>query len=61
MFYLLTAHNWQKWKSTFLTCHCHEIYREEAAGIKSSNFSWKIMIFCKYVKIGAISLKIDIL
>ena len=35
----LTAHNWQKWKSTFRTCHCHEIYREEAAGLKNSN--WK--------------------
>ena len=28
----LTAHNWQKWKSIFLTCHCHEIYKEEAVG-----------------------------
>ena len=30
--HLLTAHNWQKWKSTFLTCPCHKIYREEAVG-----------------------------
>ena len=58
---LLTAHNWQKWKSTFLTCHCHEIYREEAVGLKSSNYTWKIMIFCENVKCGAISLKIGIL
>ena len=35
--YLLTAHNWQKWKSIFLTCSCHEIYRVEADGLKSSN------------------------
>ena len=26
-------------KSTFLTCHCHEIYREEAVGLKSSNYT----------------------
>ena len=35
----LTAHNWQKWKSRFLTCHCHEIYREEMVGLKSSNYT----------------------
>ena len=23
--YWLTSHNWQTWKSRFLTCHCHEI------------------------------------
>ena len=40
----LTAHNWQKWKSTFLTCHYHEIYREEAVGLKSSNYTLKITI-----------------
>ena len=37
----LTAHNWQKWKSTFPTCHCHEIYREEAVGLKNSNYIYK--------------------
>ena len=41
---LLTANNWQKWKSTFLTCHCHEIYRE-AVGLKNSKYTLKIMIF----------------
>ena len=57
----LTAHNWQKWQSTFRTYHCHEIYREEAVGLKK-----KIQLYlknydsCKYVKFGAISLKIDI-
>ena len=25
------AHNWQKWKSRFLICHCHQIYRVEGA------------------------------
>ena len=56
---MLTGHNWQKWKSAFLTCHCHEIYREEAVGLKISNL--KNYDFCEYVKFGAISLKIDIL
>ena len=35
----LTAHNWQKRKSTFLACHFHEIYREEVVGLKSSNYT----------------------
>ena len=29
----LTPHNWQKWKSRFLICHCHKIYRVEAVGL----------------------------
>ena len=55
------VHNWQKWKSTFLSCHCHEIYRVEAIGLKSSNYTLKNYDFCEYVKFVAISLKIDIL
>ena len=47
-----------KMKSTFLTCHCHEIYREEAVALKNSNYTLKIM---KYMEFGVISLKIDIL
>ena len=39
----------------------NEIYREEAVGLKSSNYTLKIYDFCEYVKFGAISLKIDIL
>ena len=35
----LTAHNWQKWKRVFLTCPCHEIYRVEAVGLISSNYT----------------------
>ena len=56
-----TAHNWQKCKSTFLTCHCHEIYRE-AVGLKKVPIIYlkNNYIFCEYVKFGAISLKIDI-
>ena len=41
----LTAHNWQKWKRVFLTCPCHDIYRVEAVGLKSSNYTLKIVIF----------------
>ena len=60
----LTAHNWQKWKSTFFTCHCYEIHREGAVGLKSSNYTLKkfnFFDFCEYVKFGTISLKIGIL
>ena len=35
----LMAYNWQKLKSTFLTCQYHEIYREEAVGLKTSNYT----------------------
>ena len=38
----LTAHNWQKWKRVFLTCPCHNIYRDEAAGLKSCKCTWKL-------------------
>ena len=44
--------NWQKWKSTFLTCPCHEIYRGEAVGLKSSNYTWKVMIFVNMWNLG---------
>ena len=50
---LLKAHSWQKWKSTFLTCPCYEIYRVEAVGLK--NYNYKNFEFCEYVKFGAIS------
>ena len=43
----LTAHNWQKWKRVFLTCPCHKIYRDEAVGLKSCKYTWKITIFVK--------------
>ena len=39
LFLLLTTHNWQKWQSTFLTCACYEIYREEGIGLKNSNYT----------------------
>ena len=37
------------------------MYRKEAVGSKKSNYTWKLTIFCEYVKFGAISGKIDIL
>ena len=41
-----------KMKSTFLTCPFHEIYRVEAAGLKSSSYSLKITTFVKMCKLG---------
>ena len=48
----LTAHNWQKWKRVFLTCLCHEIYRDEAVGLKSYNYTLKITIFVNMWNLG---------
>ena len=50
----LTAHNWQKWTRVFPTCPCHEIYRDEAAGLKSCKYrpTWKITIFVKMWNLG---------
>ena len=52
----LTAHNWQKWKRVLLTCPCHKICRDEAVGLKSCKYTWKITnffceIWCNIVKI----------
>ena len=41
----LTPHNWQKWKRVFLTCPRHEIYGDEAVGLKSCKYTWKITIY----------------
>ena len=49
---VLTAHNWQKWKRVFLTCHCHKIYMDEAVGLKSCKNTWKITIFVKMCNLG---------
>ena len=48
----LRGHNWQKWKRVFLTCPCHEIYRDEAVGLKSCKNTWKITIFVKMWNLG---------
>ena len=55
------AHNWQNWKSRFLTSPCHNIYRVEAVGLSLFNCTFKNYDFCKYVEFGAISWKFDIL
>ena len=49
---VLTGGNWQKWKRVFLTCPCHEIYRDEAVGLKSCKNTWKITIFVKMWNLG---------
>ena len=43
----LTAYSWQKWKRVFLTCPCHEMYRDEPVGLKSCKNTLKITIFVK--------------
>ena len=48
-------------KSTFHTCHCHELYREEAVVKKKFQLYFEDYDFCEYVKFGAISLQINIL
>ena len=48
----LTAHNWQKWKSVFLTCPCLKIDRGEAVVLKSYKHTWKITIFVKVWNLG---------
>ena len=48
----LTGGNWQKWKRVFLKCPCHEIYRDEAVGLKSCKNTWKITIFVKMWNLG---------
>ena len=48
----LTGGNWQKWKRVFLTCPCHEIYRDEAVVLKSCKYTWKITIFVKMWNLG---------
>ena len=48
----LTGGNWQKWKRVFLTSSCHEIYRDEAVGLKSCKNAWKITIFVKMWNLG---------
>ena len=52
IYYYLTTHNWQKWKSTFLTCPCHKIYSEQAVGLESSNYTLKITIFMNMWNFG---------
>ena len=48
----LTAHKWQKWKRVFLTCPSHEIYKDEAVGLKSCKYTWKITIYVNMCNLG---------
>ena len=56
---LCWLNGWQlaKWKRVFLTCPCHEIYRDEAVGLKSCKileklrYLWKCEIWGNIVKI----------
>ena len=61
LYWCLTGGNWQKWKRVFLTCPCHEIYRDEAVGLKSLQKYLKNYDICENVKFGGISWKFDIL
>ena len=42
-------------------CACHEIYREEAVGVKSYNYTLKITIFVNMWNLGQFLQKFDIL
>ena len=44
-----------KLKRVFLTCPCHEIYKDEAVGLKSCKYTWKNYDLREYVEFGAIS------
>ena len=57
----LTGGNWQKWKRVFLKCPCHEIYRDEAVGLKKLQKYLKNYDICENVKFGVMSWKFDIL
>ena len=52
------ANNWQKWKSTILTCPCHKIYRKET--VEKFQLYFENCDFYEHVKFGAISWKIDL-
>ena len=48
-------------ESTFLTCHCHEIYIGKKCLSKNSNYTLKIWSFVKIPNFGHFGLKNDIL
>ena len=54
----LRGHNCQKWKSRFLTCPCHMIYRVEANGLSISNYIFKIAIFVSLWNLGSFRQKL---
>ena len=40
------------WKRAFLTCPCHEIYRDEAVSLKNCNYNFKNTIFVNMCNLG---------
>ena len=40
------------WKRVFLACPCHEIYKDEAVGLKSCKYTWKITIYVNMWNLG---------
>ena len=60
LYFTLTAHNWQNWKRVFLTCPCHEIYKDEAVGLKSCKY-WKITNHVNMWNLGRFAWNFDIL
>ena len=36
----------------FLTCPCHEIYKDEAVGLKTCKYTLKNYDLCEYVEFG---------
>ena len=43
----LTVHHWQKWKRVSLTCPCHNIFRDEAVGLKVAKILEKLQFLWK--------------
>ena len=41
-----------KMKKSILTCPRHEIYRDEAVGLKSRKYTWKITIYVNMWNLG---------
>ena len=46
------GHIWQKWSNIFLTCPGHKIYSEETVGLKSFNYTLKIIVFMNMWNLG---------
>ena len=61
MHVILTAHNWQKWKSTFLCMSLPWNWLGRSSWSKKFQLYFKNYDFCENVKFGAILLKFDIL
>ena len=51
----LMAHNWQIWKSRFLTCHCQNSYGKSSLSIKLQFCFKKNMVFVNMWDLGQFS------